>query len=302
MNEEEYLEIVGSIKNEEVAEIMFEALCELHRHLEAGSLSMTDAESGSYDLFKAFFKMYNTIYHLSNKIPYFYRPDIEYIDLRSIYALIRSCHEIYLTYTYINASIIAGGGEEEREFKYSAYRLSGALDSKQIYTRIKDFEGYKDRYEQDFPEIDEDIRTCRRAVSKSPIYKLLDEKIKKAVHSGHWKVTKKSKLGWSDLLDCTPMPRVYGEFEYKILSLYAHSSHASLQLEAQHDYDMICALAHLYKLAAFMCTTTVLTFGLPELDKRTRALINDLAVMGNSIVAKAEEIRREQQVTRPKTY
>jgi len=59
---------------------------------------------------------------------------------------------------------------------------------------------------------------------------------------------------------------------------------------------MISALAHLYKLAALMCDTTVYAFNLDDvLDLRTRALINDLAVMGNNIVAKAENARRERQ-------
>ncbi|WP_454838363.1 DUF5677 domain-containing protein [Pseudomonas mohnii] len=297
MTEEEYIEIINSIKNEDVAGIMFEALLKLHDQLELRQHAMTEADRWIYCLFKAFFKMYNTIYHLSNEIPYFFRPHIKYIDIRSINTQIRSCHEIYLTYNYITATIIADGGIEERELKYNAYRLAGALDNKRIYNRIKNFDGYRERYDNEIIRIDSEIRECRQAISKNSVYKLLDENIKSAVQKGHWKVTKSTKLGWSDLLDGTPMPRTYGEFEYNILSLYTHSSHASLELEAQHDYDMICALAHLYKLTALMCMTTTIAFKLTELDKRTRALINDLAVMGNSIVAKAEGIRNAQQET-----
>jgi hypothetical protein len=295
VTEEEYIEIINSIKNEEVAGIMFEALLTLHDQLELRQHTMTEEDSWIYCLFKAFFKMYNTIYHLSNEIPYFFKDHIKYIDIRSINIQIRSCHEIYLIYNYITATIIADGSVEERKLKYSAYRLAGALDNKRIYNRIKNFDGYRERYENEVLRIDREIRECRQLISKNPVYKMLSGNIKNAVQNGQWKITKSTKLGWNDLLDGTPMPRAYGEFQYNTLSLYAHSSHASLELEAQHDYDMICALAYLYKLTALMCMTTVTAFKLTELDKRTRALINDLAVMGNSIVAKAEEIRHAQQ-------
>ncbi|MCO5364569.1 hypothetical protein [Pseudomonas alliivorans] len=296
MTEDEYLRIVNNISNEEVAKIMFEALSTLHMHLEWQHQAMSEADKWIYCLFKAFFKMYNTTYHLSNGIPYFFSPEINYIDVRSINIQIRSCHEIYLTYNYITKSKFAIGGQEEREFKYTAYELAGNLDNKRTYERIRQFKGYKDLYDQQIGTINEKILECRKTLTKSPIYRLLSTEIKNAVRNGQWKITTQKKLSWADLLDCTPIPRAYGEFEYNNLCLYTHASHASLALEAHHDLNMISALAHLYKLAALMCDTTVYAFNLDDvLDLRTRALINDLAVMGNSIVAKAENARRERQ-------
>lgn len=285
ITEEEIRSLADSISNEDVAEIMFDALEKVHRAIEEKVDTLSIDEEWTYGLFKSFFKTYNTIYHLSLGTSYVFRPHIKYIDIKTINTQIRSCHELYLTFQYITCSRIVDGSKEERDFKYTCYRLAGALDNKRTYEQIKDFSGYRELYEQQIGHVQEEIDVCRRKISKSRIYKLLSKNARDAVRKGYWKVSAEGRLSWNDLLACTSMPKTYGVFEYNNLSLYAHSSHASLQLEAQHDYNMIGALAHIYKLCAFMCYSTIAAFELGSpLDKRTFALVIDLGRMGSSIV------------------
>lgn len=287
MTQEEYESLTNSISNEEVAEVMYGALFKIHMKLEEISKKMTIAEEWRYGLFKSFFKLYNTTLRLSEGTSYVFRPDINYKDIKAINIQIRACHELYLLFQYIITNTIGNGTHDEKDFKYECYRLSGALDNKRTYEKIKGIPGYKDLYDKEIGHVLTEISESRALISKSPIYNLLKPDIKTAVRNGTWRVDAGNKLSWNDLLQYTPMPREYGTFEYHVLSMYAHSSLAALKLEAQHDYNMIGALSHLYKLSALICITTLNAFGLDfsPLEKREVALIVDLRNMGINLMS-----------------
>ena len=286
MTQEEYEHLANSISNEEVAEVMFGTLMKIHMELEETVVAMTTAEEWKYGLFKSFFKLYNTILRLSQGTSYVFKPQISYIDIKSINTQIRTCHELYLLFQYITTNTIGDGMVDEKEFKYECYRLAGALDSKRTYEKIKHIAGYRELYEREIVHVQNEISECRRIIIKSPTYKSLSAEVKHAVCNGHWRVSAEKKLSWNDLLAYTAMSREYGVFEYHVLSMYAHTSHASLKLEAQHDYNMIGALSHLYKLTALMCCAVLSAFGLgfSPLTKREVALIIDLRNMGNNLM------------------
>ena len=286
MTQEEYEHLTNSISNEEVAEVMFEALMKIHMKLEEAVVTMTAAEEWRYGLFKSFFKLYNTILRLSEGTSYVFRPKKSYIDIKSINTQIRACHELYLLFQYITTNTISEGTLDEKEFKYECYRLAGALDSKRTYEKIKNIAGFREQYEREIGHVRDEVSGCRRIITQSAIYNLLSAEIKDAVRNGHWRVSAEKKLSWNDLLAYTAMSREYGTLEYHVLSMYAHTSHASLKLEAQHDYNMIGALSHLYKLTALMCLAALSAFGLDlsPLEKREVALIIDLRNMGNNLM------------------
>ncbi|PJJ20073.1 hypothetical protein CLU90_3305 [Janthinobacterium sp. 67] len=286
MNQEEFDGITKSIRNDEVAEIVFGALVKIHMKLEEVAGEMTAADEWKYGLFKIFFKNYNTILTLSKGTNYVFTPERKYIDVRSINVQIRTCHELYLLFQYITTNTIGNGDLDEKDFKYECYRLSGVLDSKRTYERIKDFSGYREIYDREIVNIKSEITECKEFIVKSPVYKLLNKDIKDAVKNGYWRVDAEKKLSWNDLLAYTKIPHEYGILQYHVLSLYAHTSHASLKLEAQHDYNMISALAYLYKLSAFICCSTLNAFELNSnfLERREVALIIELMEMGDDVM------------------
>lgn len=261
---------------------MFGVLFKIHMRLEEIAGGMSTAEEWRYGLFKSYFKLYNTTLRLSEGTSYVFRPEVSYIDIKSINTQIRACHELYLLFQYITTNTIGDGKLDEKEFKYECYRLAGVLDSRRTYEKIKGVAGYRELYDREIEHVRSEISECRGIITKSAIYKLLSSEIKDAVRNGHWRVDAEKKLSWNDLLAYTAMPREYGTLEYHVLSMYAHTSHASLKLEAQHDYNMIGALSHLYKLTALMCCSTLNAFGFDfsPLEKREVALIIDLINMG----------------------
>ncbi|HRO19002.1 MULTISPECIES: DUF5677 domain-containing protein [Alcaligenes] len=288
MSNEEYVTLVNSISNEQVPEVMFATILKIHLELEGTIESMTEAEVWRYGLFKSFFKIYNTILRLSEGTSYVFNPKISYIDIKSINTQIRACHELYLLFQYITTNTIGDGKLDEKEFKYECYRLAGAIDSKRTYEKIKNFVGYQEQCDIEIEKLRNEISECRQIISGSEIYNLLSSNTKNAVRNGHWRVDVEKRLSWNDLLAYTPMSRVYGTLEYHVLSMYAHTSHASLELEANHDYDMISALAHLYKLTALMSFSTLNAFGLNYnsfLEKREVALIYDLMTIENKLIS-----------------
>lgn len=287
MSQEEYENLINSISNEEVAQVMYGVLFKIHMRLEEMVPQMSSADEWRYNLFKSFFKLYNTTLRLSEGTSYVFRSDISYIDIKAINTQIRACHELYLLFQFLIANTISEGVHEEKEFKYQCYRLSGALDNKRTYEKIKSIPGYQKVYDEQIGHIRSEISECRKYISGSPIYQLLSPAIKDAVRNGTWRIGREKKLSWNDLLQYTPMPREYGVFEYHLLSMYAHTSHTALILEAQHNYDMIGALSHLYKLTALVSLTTLNAFDLDFdiLEKREVALIIDLRNMGNNLMS-----------------
>ncbi|EMA8136138.1 TPA: hypothetical protein ACJCGJ_000974 [Klebsiella pneumoniae] len=284
MTQEEYEKLTNSISNEEVAGVMFDSLLKIHMKLEGTVEKMTSPEEWKYGLFKSFFKLYNTTLRLSESSSYVFRPDVTYTDIKAINIQIRSCHELYLLFQYITTNTISDGKHDEIQFKYECYRLSGALDSKRTYEKIKMAPDYIDLYKKEIGPVLSEISESRKFIRNSPVYNLLKNEIKTSVCNGYWRISAEKKLSWNDLLEYTPMPREYGSFEYHVLSMYAHSSLTALKLEANHDYDMIGTLSHLYKLSALMCLTTLNAFNidLSILTDREIALIIDLRSMGNN--------------------
>ncbi|WP_146176012.1 DUF5677 domain-containing protein [Pseudomonas putida] len=287
MSQEEYENLINSISNDEVAEVMYGVLFKIHMKLEEMVPQMSLADQWRYGLFKSFFKLYNTTLRLSEGVSYVFRDEISYIDIKAINTQIRACHELYLLFQYLIVTSISENDPGEKEFKYQCYRLSGALDNKRTYERIKNIPNYKQLYDEQIGHVRAEISECRKYITSSPIYQLLSPQVKDEVRNGTWRIDREKKLSWNDLLQYTPMPREYGVFEYHLLSMYAHTSHTALILEAQHDYNMIGALSHLYKLSALVSLTTLNAFGLDFdiLEKREVALIIDLRNMGNNLMS-----------------
>ncbi len=69
---------------------------------------------------------------LSERTPYIHNNEITYLDIRSINIIIRSMHEMYLVYEYLNNLGLFGENinkKDELDFKALIYEYSGAKDN-----------------------------------------------------------------------------------------------------------------------------------------------------------------------------
>ncbi|MCS0590695.1 DUF5677 domain-containing protein [Massilia norwichensis] len=278
---EEFTRYTNEIQNHEVPSIMFSMLSKVHGHLEKAMSKMSEIEVSHYGMFKVFFKQYNTILSITRGLNYLYSPEYSYIDIKSTYVLIRSCHELYLTFNYlVTHGVLTENDAGEIEFKFKCYSLSGIFDNERTFELTKNFEGQKSIYLQEIAQVREKKRNLLSEIEASPIYATLSDESKRLIGNGRWRVGVNGELSWNDLLQFTPLAKKYGQLEYHLLSMYAHSSHNSLLLEAQHDYNIEGILFHLYILSALFMEAILRAHGLDFgfFPKREEALITEFYV------------------------
>lgn len=278
--EEEYIKLIADIPNSEVAEILFSVLFKIHNKLESNLANMSKKELIQYDMFKLFFKQYNTTLLLSNKVNYIFESQFSYIDLKSIYNLIRSLHELYLTYHYLFSGqhFISIDRNEEHSFKYNLYKLSGLKDSIKSFKYIKKTALYNEQHKEKHDKTVEEIKNLLNEIKATKIYNELSSEVKAEINGGNWKIDKSKKLSWSDMLNNTHIPKEYGVFEYSILSQYAHTSYHSIMLERTHDYNLDGLLCHFYILTSVFVASLSDTFKL-NLDDYTLITKRELALI-----------------------
>jgi hypothetical protein len=285
VTEEEYKEYINSISNEEVPSVLFNVLSIVHKQFEQKKEKMDEVQQLSYSMFKLFFKQCNTILSLSKGSKYIYLPNSEYIDLKSIYSLTRTAHELYLNFNYLfyNRVFVDFDETEEQEFKLLSYKLSGEIENKKTVEILKKFDEPHPLCEESMAGIKSRRSELLEKINNHPIYKVLPQPLKKAIKSGVWKVSIEKKLSWSDLLEYTPMSKRYGILEYHNMSKYAHTAYSSLQLEAAHDYDVDGLHCHLYILISLFSISALEISGksIDYISKREQSLLLEFHGMAN---------------------
>lgn len=95
------------------------------------------------NFYKAFFKQFNTILTLAKSISFVFDQGTKYLDITSIFTLIRSCHERYLSFWLLGHSLGCWRvtSEEELHFRWLCFRHSGIIDEQKTFrflSRIRD--------------------------------------------------------------------------------------------------------------------------------------------------------------------
>lgn len=285
VTEEEYKEYINSISNEEVPSVLFKVLSIVHEQFEQNKDKMNEVQQLNYSMFKLFFKQCNTILSLSKGSKYIYLPECVYIDLKSIYTLTRSAHELYLNYNYLfyNCVFVDFDEQKEQEFKLLSYKLSGEIENTKTVGIIRKMDEQHPLCEESMVGIQSRRSELLDKINNHPIYQALPKLLKDAIKSGVWKVNIDKKLSWTDLLEYTPMSKRYGTFEYHNMSKYAHTAYSSLQLEASNDYDVDGLLCHLYILISLFSISALEISGksIDYISKREQSLLLELHGMAN---------------------
>ncbi|MCG3704330.1 hypothetical protein L5F68_08285 [Aliarcobacter butzleri] len=250
LTESEYREYTKDIENEEVEEILFSILEKINIKLCFIENYINDDEELEIlkiNFFKIFFKQFNTIIILLSKTKYKYNLKFEYTDIKSIYILIRSVHELYLTFQYIfNSKYFNVSKEEETNFKYLLYKYCGEKDNIKAFHNKKNITGLNDEQEQALVKYEKASEKMFSLISSNKIYHTLSKTIKKKIQNGiSWKINKEKELTWTELLENTYMSTEYGKGYYAVLCQYSHTTYNSITLELNHNYDKLGVLYHL---------------------------------------------------------
>lgn len=258
----------AKIRNDEVSNLFHSMLKKQAAVIFEHRRTFDDALSAKADLFNLFFRQYNTVIVLSQKVAHIGSPDARYVDATSISILVRSCHERFLAFWYLAEGRLFPEAtlEEEAKFKWLCYYHGGLVDaerSNRLRARLVDTTA----------QVDVVTNITRRKVDafkeikNSQIFAKLEPKAQEAIERyGAWRIENRKSLSWSQLARLAPIKGAIAEFEYHRMSLYAHTGLAGLEEDKRSGGTQDELLAYLYVLAA--CMMFSLDTILPDSDIR----------------------------------
>ncbi len=248
---EAYEKLKAEIQNREVPSLfhsmLFKQAYEIYRQPDTN-----DAQTTLFNLFNLFFRQYNTILVLANKIEHINHPGTRYLDTTSIHALIRCCHERFLALWYLATPGIFPQilSEEEAEFKFLCFLHGGLVDSAEnirFRSRLVDTSSLT-------PHIDQQIiyrHDTFEKIKRHPIFNELENEAKIGIEKyGAWRIAGRKILSWNGLARISPLNSSMAQYEYHTTSLYTHPGYAGLASDIQHDQNIDGLLAYLYVIAA----------------------------------------------------
>jgi hypothetical protein len=215
------------------------------------------ADAAKADLFAIFVRQYHTILDLAGPRAGARNAPTTRPDITSIHVLIRSCHERYLAFWYLASEGIFSDAsrEEEATFKWLCYYHGGIVDTvrrNSLRSRLVDTSALADSIKSEVQarrKIFQEIRHHR-------IFNRLDEGTQRAIeHHGAWRIGNAEALSWRQLAEISPLNSAFAQYEYHLMSLYAHAGYAGIKADQQNDADIPGLLAYLYVLAACYIST-----------------------------------------------
>jgi len=225
-----------------------------------------DALSAKADLFNLFFRQYNTILVLEQKVAHIDSPGARYIDITSVNVLIRSCHERFLAFWYLAEGRLFPDAtpEEEAKFKWLCYYHGGLVDAERnnlLRARLVDVTAQAGAMAGNATR----KRDVLKEIKNSQVFKQLEPKTQEAIERyGAWRIGNRKLLSWNGLARLSPIKGAIAEFEYHRMSLYAHTGFAGLEEDKRNNGSPDGLLAYLYVLAA--CLIFSLDSVLPDSD------------------------------------
>jgi hypothetical protein len=254
----------GDIQNQEVPRLLQAALFKQLRFVTRceEKIRLLDSKNDGaiimrINLYKAFFKQFNTILVMAKGTSYIVDQKTKYLDITSIFTLIRACHERYLTFWHLGTPLGCWPvtPDQELHFRWLCFRLSGIVEEQQTFRllgRLRDVSSVsKELREQEGAR-----RQIFREIKVHPIFSFLDAHTKSQIEKyGSWRIGHQGVMSWTDLARFSPLHSTMGQYEYFIMGLYAHPTFRGIALDGTHNGNNINNdLAYLYSIAAmFIC-------------------------------------------------
>lgn len=282
--QDRYDALKAEIKNHDVPKLIVSALVKQLGFVIPLEGGMDGALLQRVNIFKLFIKQYNTVLRLAQGVSYVTSPDISYLDVTSIFTLIRSCHERYLSFWFLSTPVDLWGGapEQELHFRWLCFRHGGYVDE------LKTF-GMTGRL-QDISQLEEYIRKVRLAKSDilgeirtHPIFSKLGAEAKAAIeYDGAWKIGRNGPLSWSELAKLSPLNSGLAQREYFTMCLYTHTGYRGIELDGGFRGSINDGLVYLYTVASmFVFELDALIPGAgQELTDRELAIVRELREVG----------------------
>lgn len=251
LTSEIYETLKSEIRNNEVPDLFHKMLFKQGAEIYKKKLA-SKAQTNLYNLFNLFFRQYNTILVIAKKIEHINHPETYYLDITSVHALIRCCHERFLALWYLATPGIFPqlSSIDEFDFKFLCFYHGGLVDSLQnikLKSKLVDTNNLNNIINN---QIDDRANTFLK-IKKYPIFNELEAETKKSIEKyGAWRVADKKILSWNELARISPLNSAMAQYEYQTTSLYTHPGYAGLSADILHDQNIDGLLAYLYVLAA----------------------------------------------------
>ncbi|GIO35740.1 hypothetical protein J41TS12_06010 [Paenibacillus antibioticophila] len=202
----------------------------------------------------------------------------EYLDIASIYAIVRSCYETFLTFQYIYMQPEAIGQHEIKDYKMSRESFFKSLHLKILLYK---FEGYKQSI-SGFSSLPEELRKNKK-LSEEYRVKILNNKIIKTFSDEQKNdILDNWKPSWNKIASKTELSTWNSKNMYNILSQHSHNTYTSLMLLDNHyrnldEFSKEAMLVQLYEFTAILINNYVKLFHIDRsiLDKDEIALLNE---------------------------
>jgi len=155
-------------------------------------------------------------------------PTLYHIDHSSIKVIARAALETYLVFFYLYGD----GVRQTSKYRHITWKLSGLIERQKSFASL-------DEHKKVLDEELSTIESLRTSLSKYDDFELLNEKHKKQILLGKWRVGKT----WSDLGVSAGFHEVYFKNIYSYLCGYSHSSYISAlqvgQAQSIEDQEML---------------------------------------------------------------
>lgn len=142
------------------------------------------------------------------------RVSTKIIDVSSLYVMMRTQIENYLTYFYL---YMQPDSKEVQRYRFLIYELSG-YESRQKFDALTSFTANKQKTERDR------IREIITELKGNDIFNSLEEQIQKQI----LKENRAKIIGWNKLLDESQLSNEVFQKSWNLYSNFAHSEFASL--------------------------------------------------------------------------
>lgn len=247
-----YEKLVSEIQNAEVPSLLMSALLKQDMFVRNIGETLDENAKAKASLFTLFVQQFNTIISLSHKTLCIVDNDISFLDVTSIFTLVRSCHERYLAFWHLNTALCFWDvtPEQELNFRWLCFKHGGLVDEQRSFemtARLRDLTNMSKTLES--------FKAARRKlfdhIRAHSIFAALDQRSREDIELyGNWRIGRRGSLSWRELVQLSPLYNQLGQYEYFQLNQHAHTSYRGLSLVNKFHENINDGLAYLYTLAA----------------------------------------------------
>ncbi|MED5544911.1 MAG: hypothetical protein VYD90_06655 [Pseudomonadota bacterium] len=235
-----YEKLVSEIQNAEVPGLLMSALLKQDVFVRDIANTLDEKAKSKAILFTLFAQQFNTIISLSQKTSCVVDENISFLDITSIFTLVRSCHERYLSFWHLNTALCVWDvtPEQELNFRWLCFKHGGLVDEQRSFemtARLRDLTNMSktlESFKAERRKLFDDIRA-------HSIFAALDQRSREDIERyGNWRIGPRGSMSWRELVQLSPLYNRLGQYEYFQLNQHAHTCYRGLSLVNKFHDDI----------------------------------------------------------------